>query len=1839
MLGGETANLFRLNNDTMAIEYAGPADGLVAGEDHILRITASGDRGLANRLIVGMVKITVADVDSAPSEPADQAKAIYEDDDEAGFVKDDALVMDLTDLSVDPEGLGIEYEVVGTDDFDVDDDNMLRVKGAIGDIVTRGNNDDTEDVVETDWPTGTTAGSGWSLVTPVTGNYPDLTRTITVKASDGVDSNDQRFEVAITLVLNKPVVLTDAIEATLSTADDGVSFDGEDDVVGVKVHPHPDINSDQRDVTIIPVGMIVVSEGNDEMTYEIVGHSENVLQLDSGTGRLYLPYAPRDSVSFDFYLTADDGYNSEANGLVVDDDVSKGFNPDLTLPVQVILTIVTPTRQYPVLTANVPEGVPAAGGTHVVLDPTDADTAADLALITEGTTVSYRHVGGLGAGVLVGGVNTNFDVDEDTGETILEVAQDHEASGGSQHTLTISVERNSDRFLLGSITLVVNITDVNEAPVIAGMAAIEIDENAQTGTDVGAVLTATDEDGDTITFSVKDASQPFEVVTTESNDVFSGQIKVKGDIDLGDSPYLVDVVATDDGSPMESSEHRVSISLKDVNDPPVFDAPVVTVAEATNELDSPGKLLATYDATDPDGGDIIQGIVYELSIEDQKLFEVVSQTYTDSENKEQVRGMVKVKDAAGLKAAGLKDGRLEYDIKQDSPEPITYEIEIKACDAQSACNDFLTLTLTLQNSNDSSPAIGNDEEDQSVAENSARGTSLGDYGATDKDNINEPGFDTIEYTLEDTVGKAKHADYFYITESGELQTLASLDYDFVNSAGVRTGVPCVACYVTVVATDEAGNRSTQDVEITVTAVEDSISTVTITKANPVPGTEQGEADTALFSTKTTMAGQDKVIERPDYLPATQDPAPDPMNYVETEWANWGTVLRIAVIAESPGDNCGNGNQCVILIVTSDSAGDKLKLAAYRSSTQENLFVAAIMLVEQDDHASNYALDEDGDEIVTAIYRHQRMRGAAIGSTDGDPDLMVPRLKTDEEDEVEIEFGNLRDDVEVENEAPEVSNFAPEHESAFDDADVDYTFTITDDHSGLSEPEDLPDRDGDADYTPVVALISQLNTSNGWGQCELIDISDSDTPAAKIAASTHIHESDALWCPGSRQDGEYIAAEGGYGFAPIRDDKDFDEIDNGFDAETTIVLTENHTYYVTFIVCDNAGNCAYHDPDGNDDKVELAEITVDTIDPEYVEARTGLKWDSTDEEYDDDRSFIQVIFNDLTTLNTATVEIDDFVVEGHSIMDIHMFENPDSDDKLDADWHARYGEDGNDNRRGIARYRDIENSVFIELQDELLADETPDVTIVPNGIEDAAGNEQDTGEQEADDWISPEFAIVSITSELETAQDEILAGDGDQVTVVVTADERLDATRPSVTVHYVRAPSVSTNGKDMCDNDDGVGEGTRARGEIVNSTDCLDAAATGDTLNNSVEKVSNTEWIVTVTKPKDTGYYSFRISGNDRSPQENPGSKGVNPDDIVTDFFDSDGDVNADDAVFWEGDINLAKPNVRVSGNEITDNEPNIEYRNPLFVEIDFTENHTTSCRGDDNDYLMANCMNENSEYAEDNFDDIVVTMFELDGVDMTDSVRTTDQSTFLVTLESVGLGDHTAKIQATDVAGNTLEDVLEIDFEVSDRDPFERRLNPGWNLVSLPGEPSDSSIGAVFGSDVEVRTVYTYDPVIPGGWMVAVRETLDSDWQGDLTEITGMRGYWVLSDAIQDWEVSIPRLASGAAGTGTPIQPPVIPLYAGWNLIPVTDISGNASGTDTVSATVYLQNLDDGLDLARVLGFDTITNQWYTVLDPMGTMSMVSSDTLNVGSGYWIFVREATSLVPSGYVTPSGSGD
>ena len=463
------------------------------------------------------------------------------------------------------------------------------------------------------------------------------------------------------------------------------------------------------------------------------------------------------------------------------------------------------------------------------------------------------------------------------------------------------------------------------------------------------------------------------------------------------------------------------------------------------------------------------------------------------------------------------------------------------------------------------------------------------------------------------------------------------------------------------------------------------------------------------------------------------------------------MLRIAVTAQSPEAECGmavagqNNNQCVWIDVESDSAGNKFRLEAYRSAKQENLFIAALMMVEKDP-------TDDGDGKAgtrnNPVYMDDQGRG-------------VVRIETDEEDKLIFRLVNSTQapiTIDVENENPEFNGFLPEHESAFDDGDVEYTFTVTDTVSGIPEPEDLSgDTDGDADYMPLVALIAN-------GQCHT---KDPNKPYKMYS-----YAGNSVWCESEPE------------IRQVVDDRDFDEIDDGFEVATKVVLPENQARYVTFIVCDNAGNCAMYTPDENKEKEGFAEITIDTEDPDLIEARTGVKWDSTDSKYDDDPTFIQLLFNDLTALDPTSVETDDFDVEGHTVKAVHWYDVSDNDDDTawgdgdDSTSPSRFADGGSMTKRGHPLRRSIRNAVFIELEDQLAPDETPDVTIVPNGVLDSAGNEQDDDDVEADDWIAPSFTVVSMMSpSTPDGSSNQLAGDGDEVKITLTSNERIQADPP------------------------------------------------------------------------------------------------------------------------------------------------------------------------------------------------------------------------------------------------------------------------------------------------------------------------------------------------------------------------------------------------------------------------------------------------------------------------------
>ena len=392
------------------------------------------------------------------------------------------------------------------------------------------------------------------------------------------------------------------------------------------------------------------------------------------------------------------------------------------------------------------------------------------------------------------------------------------------------------------------------------------------------------------------------------------------------------------------------------------------------------------------------------------------------------------------------------------------------------------------------------------------GTSIGTHLVTYRA-IVSPTADLSEVNLVFSLEGTDSGKYRIDPKTGELFTDQWIDYE----------TDAIDMFTLVVS--GGAHRASLDVTVNIEDVEDSVSTLRVRKANPVPGVYQGNPEHAL-----------------------DDPRPD--NFVETDWANWGTILRIVVRSESPDPDCGTGLDCVSIRLESDEAGNEQVLKAMRSGEQGIEYLAPVMLVES---------EADIGETVAVTGANGQVRHVHL-------------LAVNEEDEVEIVFDNLRGSVDVENGPPEFTYFQPDHGSTFDDQDVDFYITVQDAESGLPEPEDLPDRDGDHDYTPVAALVHDSQCYN----------SSQDEDGFAAVENLRLRDG-AIYCFGQPE------------IHPIRDDRDFDEIDNGYDVETTIVLPEGETHYVTFVVCDRSGNCIAYDADEDSD-IALVELTPEQDDP-------------------------------------------------------------------------------------------------------------------------------------------------------------------------------------------------------------------------------------------------------------------------------------------------------------------------------------------------------------------------------------------------------------------------------------------------------------------------------------------------------------------------------------------------------------------------------------------------------------------------------------------------------------------
>ena len=211
----------------------------------------------------------------------------------------------------------------------------------------------------------------------------------------------------------------------------------------------------------------------------------------------------------------------------------------------------------------------------------------------------------------------------------------------------------------------------------------------------------------------------------------------------------------------------------------------------------------------------------------------------------------------------------------------------------------------------------------------------------------------------------------------------------------------------------------------------------------------------------------------------------------------------------------------------------------------------------------------------------------------------------------------------------------------------------------------------------------------------------------------------------------------------------------------------------------------------------------------------------------------------------------------------------------------------------------------------------------------------------------------------------------------------------------------------------------------------------------------------------------------------------------------------------------------------------------------------------------------------------------------------------LISARGLALGEYEMAFNGADELGSKLKDPVKIKIKVVEPDPFAISLTPGWNLVSLPAEPQVSAINDVMG-DHPASIVLTYDPTQTGAWLSASRGD-DGMFAGSLENISARTAYWIFTDAFDVLKVPVTR----ATGGGVSLLP-TVNLVAGWNLLPVLDVSGGAAfGDDATSVGNYVDNV------VRTYGYDASND----------TFSQ-HSGMLQIGRGYWAYLSSATVLVP-----------
>ena len=217
---------------------------------------------------------------------------------------------------------------------------------------------------------------------------------------------------------------------------------------------------------------------------------------------------------------------------------------------------------------GVPSGLTAAASGSTRINLTWSAPGSDGGSAITGYRIEVSSDGG----------STWTDLVPDTGDAGITYSDTGLGGGATRHYRVSAINANGTGLPSG----VANATTANNPPTFsAATAARSVAENTAAGQDVGAVLTATDADSDTLTYTLEGAdAASFDIVTTSG----SAQIRTKTGVTYNHeakSTHTVIVKAGDGNGGTDTV--TVTITVTDVNEAPgVPAAPSVTATAGSN---------------------------------------------------------------------------------------------------------------------------------------------------------------------------------------------------------------------------------------------------------------------------------------------------------------------------------------------------------------------------------------------------------------------------------------------------------------------------------------------------------------------------------------------------------------------------------------------------------------------------------------------------------------------------------------------------------------------------------------------------------------------------------------------------------------------------------------------------------------------------------------------------------------------------------------------------------------------------------------------------------------------------------------------------------------------------------------------------------------------------------------------------------------------------------------------------------------------------------------------------------------------------------------------------------